>query len=98
MIVENISVLKIHYMTQEQYDREKTNGALDENALYLTPEGESITRDELEKALKELKVDSELSNESTNPVQNKIIASKIENLETKIDNTIGNIAVMLSTI
>lgn len=32
----------------------------------------------------EITVDSELSNESMNPVQNKAITSKIENLESKI--------------
>lgn len=36
MKVENISTLKINRLTQAQYDREKTNDNLDENALYLT--------------------------------------------------------------
>ena len=37
MITENISTLKIHKLTQEQYDRELAAGNIDENALYLTP-------------------------------------------------------------
>jgi hypothetical protein len=37
---ENLSTLKIHKLTQEQYDRESANGTLDENALYLTPDEE----------------------------------------------------------
>lgn len=38
MITENLSTLKIHKLTQAQYDRELAAGNLDENALYLTPE------------------------------------------------------------
>ena len=38
MITENISTLKIHKLTQEQYDRELEAGRIDETALYLTPD------------------------------------------------------------
>lgn len=38
MITENLSTLKIHKLTQEQYDRELEAGAIDPNALYLTPD------------------------------------------------------------
>lgn len=37
MIAENISTLKIHKLTQAQYDRELAAGNIDETALYLTP-------------------------------------------------------------
>lgn len=37
MITTNLSTLKIHTLTQEQYDRELEVGNIDENALYLTP-------------------------------------------------------------
>lgn len=40
MITENLSTLKIHKLTQEQYERELAAGTLDANALYLTPEEE----------------------------------------------------------
>lgn len=40
MITENLSTLKIHKLTQEQYDRELAVGNLDETALYLTPDEE----------------------------------------------------------
>lgn len=40
MITENLSTLKIHKLTQEQYDRELANGRIDENALYMTPDEE----------------------------------------------------------
>lgn len=37
---EILSTLKIHKLTQEQYEQEIENGTIDENALYLTPEEE----------------------------------------------------------
>ena len=36
MITENVSTLKIHKLTKEQYDRELANGRVDPNALYFT--------------------------------------------------------------
>lgn len=38
MITENLSTLKIHKLSQEQYDRELEAGNIDANALYLTPD------------------------------------------------------------
>ena len=40
MITENLSTLKIHKLTQEQYDRALEAGNIDASALYLTPEEE----------------------------------------------------------
>lgn len=40
MKTENVSTLKIHKLTQEQYDRELATGNIDETALYLTPDEE----------------------------------------------------------
>lgn len=40
MLIENLSTLKIHKLTQAQYERELINGNIDENALYLTPDEE----------------------------------------------------------
>lgn len=40
MITENLSTLKIHKLTQEQYERELSAGRIDANALYLTPDEE----------------------------------------------------------
>lgn len=37
MITENLSTLKIHKLTQEQYERELEAGRIDESAIYLTP-------------------------------------------------------------
>lgn len=41
MIVENLSTLKIHKLSQEQYDNALAAGTLDENAIYLTPDNDS---------------------------------------------------------
>lgn len=38
MITENLSTLKIHKLTQAQYDRELAAGNIDENAIYATPD------------------------------------------------------------
>ena len=37
MITENLSTLKIHKLTQAQYDNAVSSGAVNENELYLTP-------------------------------------------------------------
>lgn len=39
MVTENLATLKIHKLTQEQYDRELAAGSIEENAIYLTPAG-----------------------------------------------------------
>ena len=38
MNTKNLSTLKIHKLTKEQYERELAAGRIDENALYLTPD------------------------------------------------------------
>lgn len=38
MTEEILSILNIHKLTQEQYNRELENGNIDENAIYLTPD------------------------------------------------------------
>ena len=38
MITENLSTLKIHKLTQAQYERELEAGRIDASALYLTPD------------------------------------------------------------
>ena len=40
MNIKNLSTLKIHKLTKEQYERELAAGRIDEDALYLTPEEE----------------------------------------------------------
>ena len=47
MKTQNLSTLKIHKLTQAQYDRELAAGRIDENALYLTPD-DGYSRDDLD--------------------------------------------------
>ena len=47
MITENLSTLKIHKLTKEQYDREFNAGRIDENAIYLTPDDDIINDEEV---------------------------------------------------
>lgn len=42
MITENVPILKIHKLSQAQYDREFAAGRIDENAIYLTPEDKEV--------------------------------------------------------
>lgn len=42
MITESLPALKIHKLTQEQYERALAAGNIDENALYLTPDNGSF--------------------------------------------------------
>jgi hypothetical protein len=55
MQAENLSTLKIHKLTQSQYDKELNAGRIDANALYLTPYEEIYaTKEELETLKAEL--------------------------------------------
>lgn len=52
MITENLSTLKIHKLTQQQYKRELENDNIEENAIYLTPEEPYYTTYEIDEKLK----------------------------------------------
>lgn len=49
MTTENVSILKIHKLTQTQYDREVEAGTADELALYLTPDEASVKQSDVAK-------------------------------------------------
>ncbi len=68
MIQKNLSTLVINELTKEQYDREKSAGNLNEEALYMVPE----TREP------SITIDSALSDTSMNPVQNKVVKAAID--------------------
>lgn len=42
MLTENLSTLKIHKLTQEQYDAALVAGKIDDNSIYLTPDEDEI--------------------------------------------------------
>lgn len=76
MITENLSTLKIHKLTQAQYNREFENGTLDENALYLTPDEEMDLSGY---------ATTEQLNEKAN-VSHEHSISNITNLQTSLDS------------
>ena len=58
MITQNLPTLKIHQLTDEQYQRVKESEDFDPNALYLTPDevvnlSEYVTKEELAAAIQE---------------------------------------------
>jgi hypothetical protein len=68
MITQDLSTLNIHQLSQEQFDREKEAGNLDETAIYLTPEEEII-------------VDQMYSPESLNAQSGIAVAQAISEIE-----------------
>ena len=56
MKIENVSTLKIHKLTREQYENAVKNNALDDNAIYLTP-SENTEKDYALKSDLETKAD-----------------------------------------
>ena len=81
MITENLSTLKIHKLTQAQYDRELAAGNIDENALYLTPdEGTTLEDLGVTATVKELNYLHDLAGDrvlTTNP-SGYVYASEID--------------------
>lgn len=75
MKTENLSTLKIHKLTQAQYDREREAGRLDETALYLTPD-------------EELVLDKTLSIEGQ-AADAKAVGDAIGNIESSLDSIIA---------
>lgn len=82
MQTQNVSTLKIHKLTQAQYDREAAAGNIDENALYLTPDEE---------------IDTSAFMSSTNPVgagafsMNRLVDSMVgEYSFTEGENTVAS--------
>lgn len=84
MITQNLSTLKIHKLTQEQYNRELAAGRIDENAIYLTPDDGS-----------DIVIDEVLSETSENPVQNKIVKAAIDALAGLVGDE--DVSVQIST-
>ena len=84
MNTENLSTLKIHKLTQAQYEREKEAGRIDENALYLTPDDSSEMFEGVVYAAEEsVDASAETINADTlggHPVSDFAMAHDVENL------------------
>lgn len=53
MITENLSTLKIHKISKEQYDRELSAGNIDPIAIYLTEDEGEVDTSSIVEAVKE---------------------------------------------
>ena len=83
---EVLQTLKIHKLTQEEYEQEIANGTIDENALYLTPD-EAIdltqyeTKTDASEKLNEAKAYADIGDTTT-----------LESAKTYVDNAISNMS------
>lgn len=86
MNTKNLSTLKIHKLTQAQYDRELAAGNIDETALYLTPEADVQSAvDELNSDMEELKNTINGHDEQINTLNSNL--SEIGTVQTLTDGT-----------
>lgn len=90
MITNNISTLKIHKMTQAQYERELAAGNIDENALYLTPDEDRdlslyLMKDEAKKEYESQSEAKEKLDEAKEYAETVILAVTKEMGEGKAD-------------
>lgn len=90
MITNNISTLKIHKMTQAQYERELAAGNIDENALYLTPDEDRdlslyLTKDEATQEYESQIAAQEKLGEAKEYAETVILAVTKEMGESKAD-------------
>lgn len=88
MLTTNLETLKIHKLTQEQYDRELAAGNIDENALYLTPDeavdlSGYVTSDQLG-----TKADADHTHDDRYYTESEI-DSKLSTINTSITNITG---------
>jgi hypothetical protein len=83
LITENLSTLKIHKLTKEQYERELEAGNLDANALYLTPDEETDLSGYATVEQLNTKADTEHTHTTSD------ITDFQETLNTAIDNAIA---------
>lgn len=88
LITENLSTLKIHKLTQEQYDRALASGNIDPNALYLTPdEGIDLSAYATVEQLNN-KADSSHNHDNVYYTESEI-DSKVFEINTSISNLIN---------
>lgn len=88
MQTENVSTLKIHKLSQAQYDREVAAGNIDETALYLTPDEEVDLSGYATKEELNAKADAS-HNHNDLYYQQSLIDDYIEILSTTIEQKAG---------
>jgi hypothetical protein len=85
---DNVNHVKI---TQEEYDALVEAGTVDPNVVYFIPDGETQSGGSSPSV--SLKIDDTLSTESTNAVQNKVIAAELNAIKSSFStaaNAIGD--------
>lgn len=95
MITENLSTLKIHNLTKEQYERELAAGRIDENALYLTPYEEAdlseyVTKEYVDDALEGKQPIGDYALKSDIPTDYLTEVPEEYATETDVGNSISN--------
>ena len=93
MKTENLSTLKIHKLTQEQYQRELEAGRIDETALYLTPDEDSdlsqyATTEQVE-ATYETKTDASAKLAEAKEYTNTQLANQVPTKVSDLTNDAG---------
>ena len=88
MDTKNVSTLKIHKLTQAQYDREFAAGRIDDNALYLTPDEEI----DLSPYATKIDLDKKANSSHTHAI------SDVTNLQASLDAKQATISGGASTI
>ena len=103
MTTQNLSTLKIHKLTQAQYDRELAAGRIDENALYLTPDEEIDLTPYATKEEVATKADAEHSHEISDVTDLQSTLDVMEDelrgyTDTKIADLINGAPTTLNTL
>lgn len=93
LITENLSTLKIHKLTQEQYDRESRAGRLDESAFYLTPEEEYETKSDASEKYVNAKsyTDTEVNTLKNNLTKGLVVPAFASQATNATKDLVGNI-------
>lgn len=102
MITKDISTLKIHKLTQAQYERELAAGRIDDTALYLTPDESDEMQaklDEMQSSIDALEVLA-AANKAAHEANAIAIASKANQsaLEEEINRAIAKEDVLQAAI
>jgi hypothetical protein len=51
---ELLQTLKIYHLSQEEYDQKVADGTIEDDAIYMTPDAESYTKDDIDLLLTEI--------------------------------------------
>ena len=93
MNTENVTTLKIHKLTQEQYDREYAAGRIDETAIYLTPDDRSYLDEYATKSYAETLAETVKSKSVSPSSKTKYYLAMSDSSATETDTLSKNAAI-----